>query len=329
MPGAMKAVFRYQQDTARLAFVREHLSSDWEIVNLPEPDSPQQVREAVFDAHMLLSMSFDASYTPAPRLKLLQLPGAGLDRVEFEAVPASATVCNVYEHEVGIAEYLVAVMLEWEIGVRAMHDNMRQGRWRGSFVDRAPLHGELAGKTVGFLGYGRIARETAKRLRAFGVRIVALTRTSASIDDQVDVAYATDGLLTMMQGCDFAIVSCPLTETTRGLVGERALNALGRSGVIINVGRGPIVDEDALFAALQSRRIGGAIIDTWYQYPMNGEAQAFPSRYPIHKLDNVIMTPHASGWSAGLMDRRWRVIIDNMNRLARGDSLRNAISGAR
>ena len=136
-------------------------------------------------------------------------------------------------------------------------------------------------------------------------------------------------MLAQMREADVVIVCCPLTDSTRGWVDEAALEALGPNGVIVNVGRGPIVDEDALWATLDSGRLGGAIIDTWYRYPSDGnDAVCPPSRHPFHRLRNVIMTPHASGWSAGLLDRRWRVITDNMNRLARGEALVNLLRGA-
>ena len=312
-----------------MRFVREHLSTDWELLTLPDPDSPELLRTALVDADMLLSMDFSDRFPPAPTLKLLQLPGAGYDRIDFEAVPPAASICNVFEHEIGIAEYLVLTLLEWEIRVRDMDAALREGRWVGGFVDNAPLHGELMGKTVGFLGYGRIARETAKRLQPFGVRTIAVTRREASRDEHLDAVSGPDGLLDMMREADVVIVCCPLTDSTRGLVDEAALEALGPNGVIVNVGRGPIIDEDALWATLDSGRLGGAIIDTWYRYPTDGnDAVCQPSRHPFHRLRNVIMTPHASGWSAGLLDRRWRVITDNMNRLARGEPLVNLLRGA-
>jgi phosphoglycerate dehydrogenase-like enzyme len=130
----------------------------------------------------------------------------------------------------------------------------------------------------------------------------------------------------MLGRCDYAVVSCPLTDDTRGIIDAAALAALGPGGVIVNVGRGPVIDEDALWQALSTRRIAGAIIDTWYRYPESGASQCFPSKHPLHTLDNVILSPHASGWSAGLQDRRWSVITDNMNRLSAGETLLNRIS---
>ena len=141
----------------------------------------------------------------------------------------------------------------------------------------------------------------------------------------MDGITGMDGLHDMLRRCDYAVASCPLTEETRGIIDAGALAALGPRGVILNVARGPVIDEDALWQALSERRIAGAVIDTWYRYPSAGEDSCPPSRHPFATLDNLIMSPHASGWSAGLMDRRWSFITDNLRRLERGEPLRNVI----
>ena len=123
----------------------------------------------------------------------------------------------------------------------------------------------------------------------------------------------------------YLLVACPLDETTRGLIDGAALARMPAHAVVINVARGPVIDEDALFDALKERRIGGAVIDTWYTYPSGGNPYVFPSRHPFQALDNVMMTPHVSGWSRGLLPRRFRVIAQNLNRLARGEPLLNLV----
>jgi phosphoglycerate dehydrogenase-like enzyme len=95
--------------------------------------------------------------------------------------------------------------------------------------------------------------------------------------------------------------------------------------VLINVARGDIVAEEALYAALRDKTIAGAVLDTWYVYPSSAEPDPYPSRFPFHELDNLIMTPHASGWTDKLLDRRWRVMAENLDRLAAGQELRNMV----
>lgn len=321
----MKLVLRHRYSNDRLAFVRELLGESWSVEDMDAPDDVNALKAALDGADAVVSMTWRARFPRPGSLKLIQLPGAGFDRVDFDAVPAGAAVCNVFEHEIGIAEFLLLAMLEWEIRLSVMHAALRQGRWVGSFVTDAPLHGELFGKTVGFIGYGRISRETATRLKAFGVRTLACTRTPSTGDAAVDEIAGMDSLHAMLERCDYAVVACPLTAETRGIIDAAALDALGPAGVILNVGRGPIIDEDALWSACHDKRIAGAVIDTWYQYPDAGSDTGAPSKYPFESLDNVIMSPHASGWSAGLLDRRWRFIAENLRRLERGEPLHNLI----
>jgi phosphoglycerate dehydrogenase-like enzyme len=131
-----------------------------------------------------------------------------------------------------------------------------------------------------------------------------------------------------MATADAVVVTLPLTESTRGLVGAQALSAMRADAVLINVGRGPVIDEQALFDALQQRRIAGAVIDTWYQYPGHAQAQCAPSRLDFAGLDNLVMTPHMSGWTEGTVRRRQQTLADNITRLAQGQPLINVLRPA-
>jgi len=279
-------------------------------------------------ADAIVSMSWTEQMCPADNLKLIHLPGAGLDAIDFAAVPNGCSVCNVYEHEIGIAEYCIASILEIEVGVSSMHRQMRAGNWEGSFVLDSGPHGELFGKTVGIIGYGRIGSETARRLKAFGVTVMARTRTPSKTDEFVDDIGSMDDLESMLGVCDYVIVACPLTDATRDLMNVSRFGAMKTSGILINVGRGSVVNEEALFEACRDRRIGGAIIDTWYQYPKGPDEAVWPSKFAFHRLDNVIMTPHASGWSAGLFKRRWTIIGENLNRVLKGEPLVNHVTAS-
>jgi phosphoglycerate dehydrogenase-like enzyme len=143
------------------------------------------------------------------------------------------------------------------------------------------------------------------------------------------------------------VIACPLTAATLGLIGRAELARMRKDAVaatdsspisksaelarmrkdavLINVARGPIVDEDALFAALRERTIGGAVLDTWYRYPSGADGSIRPSRHRFHDLDNVVMTPHCSGRTEGLTTRRFAVIADNLERLVTGELLVNQV----
>jgi len=318
----------HQYDDARLEVIRDVLDPEWTITLWDKSDGDASLSDLRKRADAIVSMSWTEQMCPADNLKLIHLPGAGLDAIDFNSVPDGCSVCNVYEHEIGIAEYCIASILELEVGVSAMHRRMRSGDWEGSFVLDSGPHGELFGKTVGIIGYGRIGSETARRLKAFGVTVMARTRTPSKTDAFVDDIGPMTDLDSMLGACDYVIVACPLTDATRDLMDAQRFSAMKSSGIVINVGRGSVINEQALYEACRDRRIGGAIIDTWYQYPKNADDAKWPSQYAFHRLDNVIMTPHASGWSAGLFKRRWTIIGENMNRVLKGEPLVNRVTAA-
>jgi len=110
------------------------------------------------------------------------------------------------------------------------------------------------------------------------------------------------------------------------LIDARRLSLMRSNAFLINIARGHVVDEDALYSALRGRRIGGAALDVWWQYPNAADPERRGSRHPFHELPNVIATPHNSGWTSGMVERRWNEIADNINRFARGDSLINLVT---
>jgi phosphoglycerate dehydrogenase-like enzyme len=304
--------------------LQARLGPSWRVRGVASDSGRAVLADALAGADALLTHSFDARLPPAPRLRLLQVPGAGYDPIDLAAVPHGCTVCNVHEHETGIAEYVLLGMLEWMIGMAAMDRALRRRDWSASAVTGGKFHGELAGKTLGIVGFGHIGREVARRARAFGMRIGAITRTPRP-SELVDWAAPMGALDARLPDCDFVLIACPLNAETRGLVDARRLALMKRSAVLINVARGDIVAEDALYEALRDRVISGAVLDTWYVYPSAEEPAPNPSRRDFHTLENVIMTPHASGWTDKLLDRRWGVMADNLERLAAGRELRNVV----
>ncbi len=325
----MRLVIKGKTADGRVAMIARWLETEWSIALWDPDDSATDLARMAAEADAMIAMRYDAGMPPAPRLRLLQLPGAGYDQIDFDAVPAQCAVCNVFEHEIGIAEYVMAAMLEWTIGFARMDANLRRGDWRDSLFVDGPVHGELFGRTLGIVGYGHIGRETARRARAFGMRVIAATRRPERADDALDEAMGMDRLDDLLAASDFVVLAVPLLPETRGLIGEAAFRRMKRDAVLINVARGAIVDEDALYAALRERRIGGAVIDVWYRYPEGPGDRVMPSRHPFQELDNVYMTPHASGWTDGLLARRARAIAANLDRFARGEPLMNVVRAPR
>ena len=131
-----------------------------------------------------------------------------------------------------------------------------------------------------------------------------------------------------MASADAVVVTLPLTDDTRGLVNAAAIAAMRPDALLLNVGRGPVIDEEALYRALRERRIGGAVIDTWYQYPSPTQPTSAPSRFDFAALDNVLMTPHMSGWTEGTVRRRQETMAENIRRLQQGQPLINVLKAA-
>lgn len=320
----MKLVIQTIDNDGRLRLVPQLLETPWDIEVADSSDASAFAR-ALADADAIVSMAWPASYPAAPRLKLLQLPGAGTDAISFDHVPRQTAVCNTFEHEIGISEYVIGAMLEWMIGFRKLDPQFRKGDWTGSYIC-GPYHGEMFGKTLGIVGYGHIGREVAKRAKAFGMRILACARSARSGDEYCDQVQAQDKIDAIMNAADFVLIALPLNDNTRHAINAARLKAMKPGAVIINVGRGALIDEAALYAALASRAIGGAILDVWYRYPPQGSNRGpAPWNFPFHELDNVLLTPHASGWTDGLMPRRNRIIAANLDRLARGEPLINLV----
>ncbi|WP_366657769.1 2-hydroxyacid dehydrogenase [Fodinicurvata sp. EGI_FJ10296] len=310
----------------RRAEIQAALGDAFTVVTIGHGASRTEKESAFADALATIAVRIDADTPIPPSLRLIQVPGIGWDEIDLGHVPSGATVCNVGGHETGVAEYCMAQMLEWCHRLRPAEEGFRRGSWERSSRFGAPPHRELSGATVGIIGFGAIGRVLARQLQGFGVRILAANRSAIPADADVDGRYALADIPVMLRDCDFAVVAIALTPETRGLIGAATLDALGPQGVLVNVARGPVVDETALWDALSGGRIGGAIIDVWYRYPGADDPDLSPAHHPFATLPNIMMTPHLSGWTSGTVARRLSLMTDNIRRAAAGHALVNAVS---
>jgi phosphoglycerate dehydrogenase-like enzyme len=284
--------------------------------------SPAESRQQV-DA--VVALRFGAPEAAKFSTRLLHLPGAGADAVDLKLLDPGCKVCNVFEHEIPIAEYVMVAMLDHTISYGRLRTEFDATHWDKTYAARR-THGEILGKSVGLIGYGHIGKAVAQRAKAFGMRVLAVT--NSGLADGADWAGRASQLEEMLPQVDFLIIACPLTSLTRGLIGAAQLAALKPDAVLINIGRAQVVDEKSLYEALASGRLGGATLDVWYEYPAPDRSDSRPSRFPFHELTNVHCTAHSSAWTQGLFQRRYAVIADNLTRLQRGSELRNVIFDA-
>ncbi|MEJ1975145.1 MAG: NAD(P)-dependent oxidoreductase [Acetobacteraceae bacterium] len=269
-----------------------------------------------------------------PALPPAQVPGAGVDGVDFASLPPSAWVCNVFEHEIPIAEFVVLAMLHWATGFDAMRATFTAESWATVYRARVP-HREIYGQTLGLIGFGRIGRAIATRARALGMRVVAIDAAAADLAGLADWVRPPASLPDMLAEADYVVVACPLSDATRGLIGVAQLQAMQRSAVLINVSRAEIVAEEPLYEALRDHTIAGAYLDVWYRYPAAGETAVPPARLPFHALPNAICTPPFLGLDHGSvraplrLDRaqhhpapQWRAARERRPRARAGGRLR-------
>jgi phosphoglycerate dehydrogenase-like enzyme len=309
------------------ATLRRKLAVPANIIKLKE-SAPRDTLAAAFNAaEVVIALSY-RDMPPTPRLRLLQAPGAGLDQIALEQVPEQAAVCNAYGHDVAGAEYSVLGMLAWSHQLIEAHESFRAGSWRMSGRCGAPLHHELHGKTVGILGLGPIGEKTAQLAKAFGTTVIACNRTPRPLGSCIDRLYPIGELHAFLRECDFVIVSVALAPQTIDLIDAAAFAAMKPGAVVVNVARGAVVNEDALYFALKERRIAGAVIDAWYRYPTPEDLTVPPSKHPFHELPNVIMTPHSSIWTDGMIERRWDEIARNIEAIAHNRALANVVRPA-
>jgi phosphoglycerate dehydrogenase-like enzyme len=238
-------------------------------------------------------------------------------------------VANAYEHEAPIAEWVLMAMVALDHELFKTERTFRAGSWE-MWPARHGVYRELKGRTLGIVGLGRIGLRTAMVAKAIEMHCIAATRTPPAagkpLPPCMDLVTGMDRLGEVLAQSDFVLVSTPLRAETRGLIGARELAQMKPTAYLINPARGPLVDEKAVYEALRDRRIAGAALDTWWQYPKGRDDAPRPSRYPFWELDNVIMTPHHSGATVGTRARRGRVVAENIDRLYRGEPLVNVVA---
>ena len=285
----------------------------------------QRLMPALVEAEIVVGHIWRPDFPEAPRLKLLQAATAGVDMVDLPSLPRGITLCNVFGHEPAIAEYVMMSTLALTLRLFETVTDFRNGSWAAHQPAGGSPHGEIFGKTLGILGYGRIGREVAKRGVGFGCKVVAANRSPIADKGDASEIYPLAELDRMLPQCDVLLIAAGLAPETRGLIDARRLSLMKPTALLINIGRAAIADEAALYSALSANRLGGAALDVWWQHWSPENPDRRPSRFPFHELPNVLMTPHCSGFTEGTADRRWGDLAANLDRFARGEPLANVV----
>jgi phosphoglycerate dehydrogenase-like enzyme len=260
---------------------------------------------------------FKQVFGMCPNLLWVHSRSVGLERTLFpELVESPVPLTNgVGVFSASLGEFVLGAILYFAKDFRRMVRNQMRGVWEA--FDVLPI----SGRTVGIIGYGDIGRAVATRVRAMGMTLLAVKRhlsPSGESDPLVAQTYTPGHRLEMLSRCDYVVVCTPLTPETRGMIGEAEFGAMKRSAVVINVGRGPVINEQAMLEALSSGRIAGAALDVFEHEPL-------PEGHPFYKLENVLLSPHCADHTPDWLDNAMRFFIEQFTRFRKGEALLNVV----
>jgi phosphoglycerate dehydrogenase-like enzyme len=285
-------------------------------------NSAEQFEQAAIRANVLFNWSgslalFRKVFGMCPNLRWVHSRSVGLERTLFpELVNGSVPLTNgvgVFSSSLG--EFALGAILYFAKDFRRMIHNQMAGIWEA--FDVMPV----SGHSVGIIGYGDIGRAVAARVRPLGMKVLAVKRHASSPDSAdplVEQIYALDRRIEMLSRCDYVVVAAPLTSETRGMIAEPEFVAMKPTAVVINVGRGPVIDEAALIRALSTGRIKGAALDVFDHEPL-------PPGHPFYKLENVLLSPHCADHTPDWLDNAMQFFIAQFERFQEGKQQLNVV----
>lgn len=291
-------------------------------VTLKIGKTAEALGDAVADARVLFNWTGSKAEVrrileTAPKLEWIHAMYAGLDRSLFpELVASPVPLTNgsgVFSQSLG--EFVMLGILYFSKDAGRMMKSKSEHRW--DVYDKT----EIRKQTVGIVAHGDIGRAVAWRAKAMGMRVLAQRRNPAprAGDEHVDRVYGADGLHAMLPECDYVAVTAPLTPETTGMIGKREFELMKPSAVILNVGRGPVIDETAMVEALRTRRIRGAALDVF-------DAEPLPAESPFWDLDNVLLSAHCADHVEGWVEDAVLFFVEQFSRWRKGEPLKNVVN---
>lgn len=280
-------------------------------------DRLDSLRAAAPHADVLLNAMLEADllraiFPLAKRVRWVHSLSTGVENLLSEAIVRSpvpmTNARGVFRRP--LAEFVIAACLFFAKDLRRLVRNQEAGLWAQFDIE------EIHGRVMGIAGYGEIGRATAEKAHALGMRIVALRRRPhLSKDDRLlEAVFPPERLRDMLAASDYVVLAMPDTPATRGLIAAAELRAMKPNAVLINVGRGTLIDESALTRALTEKWIRGAALDVFQQEPL-------PSPHPYYDLQNLLLSPHAADHTADWLDLAMQRFVENLNRFLRDEPL--------
>ena len=329
----MKVLLTKKFQSSDVDYIKSRLHDGIELIE-PKEFTEDSVVASIPGVDVLLGgMLTEKVVEASTHIKLFQIPWTGVDTVNFELLRKHNVdcVCNSHSNASVVAEHAMA--LYGAVAKKlAYHDSqMREGNWnrispKGNEVD--PFSRSMSNQNVVFVGYGAVNRAVHKILKGFDPKVSVVNRSGQVIDPvdgDVEVV-SCEKITSVLVKADVIFVAIPLTEETTGLINENCFSAMSQDTILINVARGSVICEKSLYSSLNEKRIFGAGIDTWYNYPKPGEAQTFPSTdYAFQQLHNLVMSPHRAGYINSGFPHLDDAIL-NLNNLKSGKPLVNVVS---
>jgi phosphoglycerate dehydrogenase-like enzyme len=288
-------------------------------------DSVLDFATAAGDSEIILNWSGSPAllrevFLLSGRVNWIHSRSAGLDKVLFpELVESEIILTNgsgVFSPSLG--EFVLGAILYFAKDFRRMIRNQMASLWEPFDVTM------ISGQTLGIVGYGSIGRAVAARARALEMNVLALRRRIAQQPKEdllIDEVYGPEQRLQMLSRCDYILVTLPLTEQTKGLIANAEFAVMKKNAVVINIGRGPTIDERAMIEALSESRIRGAAVDVFDQEPL-------PQGHPFYSLENVLLSPHCADHTPDWLDNAMRFFLEQLSRFRHGESLLNIVDKA-
>ncbi|MFL6387011.1 MAG: D-2-hydroxyacid dehydrogenase [Terriglobales bacterium] len=308
------------------SWIRERLQQDFPGHQFIQLQNYDRVPQEIADTDVFIGLSLrPEQFAAAKRLRWIHSPAAAVHQLMYpELIKSSVALTNsTGVHGPVVAEHAITLLLALAkrlpqaMQYQAKHEWSQNQLWQGS-----PRPREVADSTVLVVGMGSIGREFAARAKALGMRILAIRENPAKGLDGADAVYGSAQIDDVLPQADYVLLCTPVTPATTGIMNAARLNKMKPDSYLINVARGPLIDEAALLDTLQHRRIAGAALDVFNQEPL-------PADSPFWSLDNIIITPHTAAVTDRLWERHYRLIVDNMKRFLAGERLLNEVDKTR
>jgi phosphoglycerate dehydrogenase-like enzyme len=297
----------------------ERLRTEFPNFNVVRLTSADHLAEQLPDAAVLFGGSVKPEeFRSARHLRWIHSPAAAVHQLLFpELVNSEVILTNAREvHGAVVAEHVIAMMFALARRIPESVRFQREHVWGQELLYQAhQIPQEISDATIGLVGLGSIGRNVAQRASAMGARVIAVREhADRPKPEHVEEVFPTSQLQQMLAKSDYVVLSPPVTPATKGMIGRDQLAAMKREGCLINVGRGPLIDEAALIQALRERRIAGAALDVFDQEPL-------PPESPLWDLDNLLITPHTGGMTEKMWERHYAVFAENLRRFVAGQPL--------